>query len=337
MKNNNDIFNRIWNDATKYGIAFISSNGGTGKTTYFKFRLLANALRHDIPFFVYVRYKNQMENMAQSFLDIKDSYSNRQKSKINRCKILKENENFIYIVEAETGRKLIQFVNINNQAYYKQFGNVIHAKFALFDEILAENGDYCPDEINKFNRLNLTMARSNDFFVIGLYNNTKPYFDYFKYYKAINYTTHTSKSGARFIYFIANQWQLGNKQFSPHSIQQIMKNTDYANVYNNNEFTQYPLFYKNENLKDTRILFKIEIEGQLFKLREKNNIFYLDNTKALKQSNHLIFSVDNPNKTTYNQLPAEMGQQIRELIDTNRLKTNNINDTIFCEILNQIL
>ena len=333
MCNNNDIFNRIFQKASPYGLAFISSNGGTGKTTFFKFRFLRDAVKNNIPFHIFCRYSNQMEITASTFLLSKPSYSKRQNKLLNKCEVQKDGDKFIYIVEAETGRKLAQVVNIFGQSYYKPFGNTIGAKRALFDEILAENGEYCPDEINKFNRLVFTMARGDEYHVVGLYNNTTPNFDYFSYYGGKSYNTHVSDSGAIFIYFKANQFSRENSEPDKKSIQAIIKNTLYNDVYSNNTFVQFPVFHRADDLKNSRTFFKLEIENRIFKIREKDGYLFLQSCKPFKKSKKKTYSVNSPSRTEIKQLPLNLRIFLAKYKQIARLKTDDINNTIFVKIL----
>ena len=333
MRDNNDIFNRIWTTASRYGLSFISSNGGTGKTTYFKFRLLRDALSRGIPFHIYTRYSNQMETLARSFIDIKPHYSKRKTKLLSLLDIEKEKDKFIYIIEKASGRRLAQILNVNGQAVYKQFGNMIHAQRALFDEVLAENGDYCPDEINKFNRLVFTMARSDDYKVFCLYNNTSPSFDYFTYYGGKSYNTHVSKSGALFLYFTAHQYEHTDAITDARSIQSIIQNTAYNDVYCHNAFVQYPTFYDPADMRGARTHFKLEIENQIFKVRELDGIIYLDSVRARKDNKKPIFTINDPTRTTLRQLPDATRYALSIMKGNARIKTNNMNNTIFCKIL----
>ena len=331
--NNNKIFNKIWNVTVKYGLSFISSNGGTGKTTYFKFRLLRDALNRNIPFHIFCRFGNQMEILASSFLEIKESYSKRQRALIERCSVYKENEKFVFIVETATGRKLCQILNIHGQSYYKPFGNIIAAKRALFDEVLAEDGMYCPDELNKFNRLIFTMARADKYTVFCLYNNSSPNFEYFSYYGGKSYNTHIAKSGALFIYFTAKQFSHTDRITDDKSIQHIIQNTAYSSVYNHNSFVQFEAYYKKQNLCGAETYFKIEIENRIFKIRAKDGYLYLDDYNAHKRSKKPLFSVNDTSRTKIKQLPDEARYSLQLFKENARLKTNNINNTIFVKIL----
>ena len=330
---NNKIFDRVWRKSVKYGLAFISSNGGTGKTTYFKFRLLRDAVERNIPFHIYVRYSNQMEIMAQSFIDRKGTYSKRQCALLDRCEVYKESDKFIYIVERETGRKLAQILNVYGQAYYKPFGNTIHARRALFDEVLAENGEYCPDEINKFNRLVFTMARADEYHVFCLYNNTSPNFDYFTYYGGQSFNTHVAKSGALFIYFTARQFDKRGVTQDDKSIQAIIQKTAYNDVYNNNTFVQFPAYHKPADLRGSKIFFKLEIENRLFKVREVDGTIYLDDTFAYKRSHKPVYSVNDTSRTTLKQLPDAARYSLSMFKSAARLKAADINNTVFVKIL----
>lgn len=333
---NNVIFNKIWQKCQHYGLTGISSNGGTGKTTYFLFRLLRDALYKHIHFHVFVRYSNQMEKMAERILTPSPTYSNRQRKLLKKLDVKKEGDKFIYIVERETERKMAQIVNIHGQAFYKPYGNQINAKRALFDEWLAENGDYCPDEINKFNRLILTFARSNPYQVICLYNNTNPDFKYFKYYKGVNYQTHVTKVGVLFYFFTAAQFTPdGDKKNLTGSVQHVLENTDYNTVYNKNSFALYPVFYKNCDLYGADCICKIEIIDKVFKLRIKGGVLYIDDKFANKKSNKKLYSCNDPSFTNIRQLPYSIEQIIVKARDNAVLKTNKLCNTAFVKFLSE--
>lgn len=331
MKNNDDIFNRIYQKTQNYGLSFISSNGGTGKTTFFMFKFLRDALKKNITFHVFCRYANQMEKVAERWITSLDHYSARKKRLLYRLDIKKEDDKFIFIIEKDSGRKLAQILNVNGQAFYKQFGNLIGARRALFDEILAENGDYCPDEINKFNRLIFSMARSNPYQVIGLYNNTSPNFDYFKYYGGQSFSTHAAPSGALFVFFTANQYQTQSANALNSSVQNVIKNTEYNSVYNLNTFTHYPVFYKKANLKNTPVHFVLEIQNKLFKVRTCHGFIFFDSHNAHKSKKPRVSS-NIFSRTEYPQIPAGVYSMLQEAKELAKIKTTEINDTVFVKI-----
>lgn len=332
MNNNNEIMRRIWVLAKQYGLSLISSNGGTGKTTYFLFRCLREALYNQNHLHIYVRYANQMETMAERVLKVQPTYSKRQRKLLDKLEIVKDGDKFIYLAEKRTGRKIAQILNVFGQAFYKPYGNMIGAKYAIFDEILAENGEYCPDELNKFNRLVFTMARSNEYHVIGLYNNTSPNFDYFRYYGGKTYNTHVAESGALFVYFHAAQYAADARNSDPKSIQAIIQRTEYNAVYNNNQFTQYPALCRPAELRGASKFFRLLIESRLFWIREHDGYLYLDRAKD-KPTNKRTYTINSTDRSTLPQLPNTFRQAIVMYSQESRLKTTNINDTIFVKIL----
>lgn len=337
---NNAIFCRIWQKVKDYGLSFISSNGGTGKTVFFKMKLLRDAVEHNMPFHIFVRFKNQMEQCANAFLDDKPTYSNRQRALLARCAVRVENDNFIYIVDAEDVKKIYaQVLNIHGQAFYKQFGNTIGAKRAFFDEVLAEDGAYVPNELNKFNRLIHTMARSNEYHVYCLYNNTSPNFDYFKYYGGKSYQTHVAESGALFIYFTARQYSADNGgKHDAKSIQSIMSHTQYKDVYERNMFAQFPTFCKPRDLRGTRVLCRLEIENRVFKIRLcPDGYIYVDERRGYKKSKKPLYTVNVPERTSLKKLPAGLWATLVLARNAARLKTANVYDSIFVKILSERL
>lgn len=337
MVNNNAIFERIWRRAAEYGLSFISSNGGTGKTVYFKFRLLRDAIERGIHFHVFCRFGNQRELTAQSFLDDKPTYSKRQRRLLARCEIEKDGDKFVYITDTRTGVRIAQIVDIYGQSFYKSFGNLINAKRALFDEVLAENGEYCPDELNKFNRLVFTMARSNDYHVFCLYNNTSPNFPYFTYFGGKNYASHVGASGALFIFFTSQAWSASDAPKSKKSIQSIIQSTDYNSVYTQNSFARYPVFYSAADIRGATIVCKLEISTRIFRVRFRDGVVYLDSRRAWKKSKHALFSINRRDETTLPLLPPELRGVLAQYKRDGAIKTTNMNDTIFAKILCEYL
>lgn len=333
MQNNQSIFNRVQTKTSRYGLVFISSNGGTGKTTYFKFLLLRDALVRNKPFHIYTRFQTDIEKVANSWTQSKPSYSKRKNKLLSRVELLRDGDDY-FIIEKENKRKIAQFYSVHNQAKYKPIGNILNAETAIFDEVLAEDGAYCPNELNKFNRLVFTMARSNPYKVICLYNNTSPNFAYFSYYGGKSYNTHISKSGALFYYFTAKQYSNNDNIYKPEAIQSIIQNTAYNEVYNNNAFTQYGVFFKPAELRDTEVLMKIEIQSKIFKIRVKDGYLFLDKTKAGKpKPSKTLASINKPEETKLKQLSTQRFCSLRVYAEQSLIKTNDINDTIFCKIL----
>ena len=335
MTTNNAIFCRIWRKIQPYGLVFISSNGGTGKTVFFRMRLLRDAVERGIPFHIFVRFRNQMEQAAAAFLDIKPTYSARQRRLLARCAVRKDDEHFIYIVDTKTGKELAQVVNVHGQAFYKQFGNTIGARRAFFDEILAEDGHYAPNEVNKFNRLVFTMARGDDYHVIALYNNTSPNFDYFNYFGGKTYNTHVADSGALFVFFRAPQYSTRADMADAKSIQSIIQRTAYNDVYCNNTFAEYPNFCRPRVLRGERVLCVLEVENCRLKLRKtKDGYLYLDEHNAAKKNGkRRLYSVNEHERTQLKQLPDGLRAMIAQYRVAARLKVSNIKYSIFAKIL----
>lgn len=335
MKTTNEkIFARIWARVKNYGFSLVSSNGGTGKTVFFRMRLLRDAVERHIPFHIFARYKNEMEQAANAFLDVKPTYSRRQRKLIERCAVQKVDDHFIYIVDADDSDKIYaQVVNVHGQAFYKKYGNTIGARRAFFDEILAEDGRYCPNEVQKFARLVFTMARGDDYRVFALYNNTSPNFDYFTFFGGKTFNTHISDSGALFVFFTAPQYSKRDDMDDAKSIQSIIKHTAYSDVYCNNTFAEFPNFCRPVDLYGAPVVCVLEIENQRFKVRKKDNYIYLDSCHAFKKTRKPIYTINEHERTTFRQLPDGLHFTLAEARDKSRIKTADVRDTIFCKIL----
>lgn len=331
--NNNEIFRRAWERCKKNGFTFISSNGGTGKTTYFFFRLLRLALEKNEAFHVFVRFGNQRDIMAERLIQPQPTYSKRMLALLDRVEVRHEGEKFVYIAEKTSGRHIAQIVDIFGQAFYKPFGNTIHARYALFDEILAETGEYVPDEITRFMRLVLTMARSNEYHVIGLFNNTSPNFPYFDYFGGKNYTTHRTKSGAEFVFFAAEQYRPRTAHLDPpNSVQSVMRSTLYASVYMQNSFTTFPALYSDIDVRGAPKLFKVQVESRVFFVRALDDMLILSRC-AGKPDGKPVYTVNLFEQSTLPHLPQPYADLLNLYARLGALKTNNINDTIFVRLL----
>lgn len=331
MRNNNAIFQRIWEQCKDKGLSFISSNGGTGKTTYFIVcRLLRDAIYRHIHFNVYVRFGYEREIMAEKLLTPQPTYSNRMRKALAECEVEKDGDKFVFIKHKASGRRIAQIVDVNGQAFYKRFGNMIGATRAVFDEVLAEDGAYCSDELNKFCRLNFTMARTNEYHVYCLYNNTSPNFPYFTFFCGKSYNTHISKSGAYFVYFTAQQY--GKSDELPQlAIQSIIQRTDYNAVYASNKFTVYPTFHQAISAP-TQKCFRLLIDTRLFWVCLSDNYIYLTRAKN-KPCRKNTYTINDIDTTTIPQIPPEIEANLATYIDFSRVKTPILQDTIFCKKL----
>lgn len=331
-KDNNAIFQRIWERCQPYGLSFVSSNGGTGKTTYFIIcRLLRDALYRHIHFNVYVRYGYERELMAERLLNPQPTYSKRMCHALAVCEVEKDGDRFIFIREKKTGRRLCQVLDINGQAFYKRYGNLVQARRAVFDEALAEGGEYVPDELNKFCRLNFTMARSNEYHVLCLYNNTNPQFPYFNFFGGKNFTTHISTSGAFFCYFSANQFG-ATEAPAEKSIQAILQNTDYNAVYTANKFTVYPTFFEDIPVDiNRRKCFKVLIGTRYFWIVLCADTLYLLRAKN-KPTNKEVYTINDIEFSALPQIPSGVFANVRKFVSASRVKTPILQDTIFCKI-----
>ena len=61
QENNHKKFQKINSLLKKYHLIFVSSNSGTGKTTYFKWLLIRKALKGVFKFDVFFRFENEIE------------------------------------------------------------------------------------------------------------------------------------------------------------------------------------------------------------------------------------------------------------------------------------
>lgn len=282
MIDNKKIFSRLWRRARALPLVFISSNSGTGKTTYFKWLFLRRALENNEPLDVFFRWEDDLEQKfsSGSYLTPPTNASKRLLALISKLEIVRE-DNAYYIRDKESKRKIARALAVNTQSKAKSNENDIGSVRALYDEVLADDGRYCPNECYKFARLIDTRARYRDYQVVCLYNNTSPFFPYEEYYR---------NSGAVFINFTAGKYSTADKL---GGIQQVLAKSSYSEVYLNNSYMYYKVFYKNLDGKGQPTLLYLNIGKQLFKLKEVGEYYLLEPTNKIKKSKECIsFSLE---------------------------------------------
>lgn len=337
MRNNNDIFNRVFQNTRKYGVNFISSNRGTGKTVYFTFQYIRRALEFHEPFHLFCRWSEYKHAEALAFIAKKQSYSERQIRWLEKIEVKKESNNFIFFVNKETNEKIGQIFDIAGQEKYKKIGNIINGHRALMDEVLLANGRYCPQECINLSSLLDTLARSDWYSFCGLYNDISPKFPHFKFWGGKIHGTHVSKTGALFQYFVAEKWSKEEKHFSDNSLQAISQKTIYGDMGDLNEFQQFPNFLIDTDLRGCPFFYSIEINGNIFRIREKDGLIFLDSNHANKENGKDKFSIDEFEETNIPRLPPRQHRILSMYRDCSRLKTNRKENTIFVKILSDYL
>ena len=88
--------NQIWN---KCHLLFVSSNSGTGKTTYFKWLLIRKALKGKSKFDVFFRFENEIELKFNNdaFLKPPLNASKRLLKIANKVEIICEKDNYFLV------------------------------------------------------------------------------------------------------------------------------------------------------------------------------------------------------------------------------------------------
>lgn len=278
-----DKLNKIVNNNN---LVFISSNSGTGKTTYFKWLFIRKALKGIIRFDVYYRFDNEIDQKFnnEAFLKPPINASKRLLKIADKVEIITDNENY-FLIRKDTKEKLAQALAVNIQKKYKSTENAIYTNCALYDEVMPDDDVYCPNETYKFSRLIDTRARNRDYRVVALYNNTRPFFPYKEYFK---------NTSAKFIDFVGVKYdQPINK-----GIQEILAKSDYGEIYNNNNYQYFKEFYINYDVKGKKTIFYISIQNSLFAFKDCEAFYILKPAKKVKK-NREIFSIAMQNNDFY--------------------------------------
>lgn len=278
---NNKIFNKIFNKILNNDIAlsFISSNSGTGKSTYFKWLLIRRALKGKGNVDFFFRYENELQEKFtnERFLTPPSHASNRLRKLCESVEISVEN-GMSYLIEKESKRKIGQGFCINMQKKYKSDENPIQSKYAFFDEVLADDGRFCNDECYKFSRLIDTRSRSSlyDYKVISCYNKIFDNFIYKEYFK--------NSPNVLFYDFTAKKIGLENQT----SLTESLSSSNYSNVFLQNENKFYKQYYKEANLVGCEIIIYIYIDNKYFSIRKQKEYFFLKKERKCKKNKHFI-------------------------------------------------
>ena len=276
--NNNKKFSRLQKIADESNLVFISSNSGTGKTTHFKWVDVRRALKKSEKFDVFFRFENEIDQKFNNEAWLKPplNASKRLLKLANKVEIITDNGDY-FLINKETKEKLAQALAINIQKKYKSTENSIYTCKALYDEVMADDNVYCPNEVYKFSRLIDTRARNRDYKVLCLYNNTRPYFPYKESFE---------KAGAKFIDFVGVKYG----QPTLKGIQKILSLSDYGEVYNNNNYQYFKEFYYEYDVKGKETIFYISIQNRLFAFKDCETFYILKPTNKVKK-NRPVFSI----------------------------------------------
>lgn len=254
-------------------LIFLSSNSGTGKSTYFKWLLIRKAIKGVIKFDVFFRFENEIDSKFNDGAWLKPpvNASKRLLKLAEKVKIICEQGQY-FLINTKTQEKLAQALAINTQKKYKSTENAIYTNFAFFDEVMPDDNNYCPDECYKFSRLIDTRARYRDYHVLCLYNNTRPYFLYRDYF---------GDTDALFIDFVGEKFGQGS---TPKGIQGILSKSNYGEVYNNNSYEYYREFYRNVDTRNCQAIVSLSIQGSLFVVKSVGEVFVLRKQRKKKKN-----------------------------------------------------
>lgn len=274
IKNSNlKIFNKIVKKLKTNHLIFLSSNSGTGKSTFFKWWLIRAAVKGVIKFDVFFRYENELESKFNddAWLKPPANASKRLLKLASKVAIICEQGQY-FLINTKTKEKLAQGLAVNTQKKYKSTENSIYTNFAFFDEVMPDDNDYCSDECYKFSRLIDTRARYRDYRVLCLYNNTRPFFPYKEYYQ---------NTPALFVDFVGEK--VGQMK-EPDGIQGILAKSAYAEIYNNNSYQYFREFYKNVDTRNSQAIVSLSIQNCLFFVKSVGEDFILTRQRKPKKN-----------------------------------------------------
>lgn len=324
-QDNHKKFQKINNLLRKHHLVFFSSNSGTGKTTHFKWQKIRQAYKGKTKFDIFFRFENEIELKFnnESYLKPPINASKRLLKLASKVEIIVEKDNY-FLINKETKEKLAQALAINIQKKYKSSENAIYTDFALFDEVMPDDNQYCQNEVYKFSRLIDTRARNRDYKVLCLYNNTQPFFPYKESFE---------KAGAIFVDFVGVKY--GQKENK--GIQAILSKSDYGEIYNNNNYQYFKEFYKNCNVKGCKTLFFLSILNTVFAVKEVEDYFVLIPKKKIKKNKEVFaLSMENNDFLLIEQ-NTHILHFLSRALGTRKLFVNRKKNTIYVKELANFL
>lgn len=174
-------------------ILLVDGNRAAGKTTAFSAKFVRDFLENGYKFLLIYRYKNELNNISESFFkDIRTLFfpanemTERTKAKGAYIELYLDGKSCGYAVALNTAAKLKHYSHIFSDVYQM-----------LFDEYQLENGYYINNEIEKFVSLHMTVARGQGqvvrFVPVYMLSNSvsifNPYYSAFGIAKRINSKT----------------------------------------------------------------------------------------------------------------------------------------------------
>ena len=323
IKDNEKIFCSIWNKNKHFPFLLISSNSGTGKTTKFKWQFLRDAYKNKRYLDIIYRWDNDLDEKFTSgaFLTTPQNASKRLLKFASKLAI-KKIDNIPYVIVKETGERIARGITINVQEKIKSTENPLYTSRGLFDEILSDGNRYVPDECFRFCRLSDTTMRQRHYQMVGLYNNSSPFFPYDDYFE---------KNAMKKVVFTAKSYD--ERPDDMTSFQSCLRRSKYNEVYKNNNYKFYTEFYKEVDTFGKETLFYLQIENKLFAVKDLEEFYILETKKKIKK-NREVFALNLANNDFLMATSSNGIVQVLQTMLNNRLLfTNNKNNTIYIKEL----
>ena len=226
-------------------------NRSAGKTTYFSRMIVKRFLNKRNKFAIIYRFSKELKDVSDKFFsDINSlffpNYSMFDLPRANgafRELFIKNN-----VESGNTGISCGYAVALNAADEIKKYSHFFKDVTCLFfDEFQSETNHYCPDEINKFISVHVSMARGGGSLVrylpVYMCSNSvsilNPYYAAFEIHKRLNKDTKYIK-GVGFVF----------EQTYNESAANAQKSSGFIQAFNNNSYVRYSTenIYLNDNL-----------------------------------------------------------------------------------------
>lgn len=324
MIDNKKLFCKLWNKHKQEPMLFISSNSGTGKTTFFKWLFIRRAYEKGEHLDIIFRWLDDLELKFndKDFLTPPINASKRLLKLVEDLAIIKEAGKY-FLIKKQSKEKIGQAFALNIQGKSKSTENYLVTARAFFDEVLADDMHYASEECYKFARLCDTRRRYRPYQAVCLYNNVTPFFPYKDFF---------GTSGAKFIDFVAGKYTpKGYEKKGAKDFGDILSNSKYGEIYNFNNYKYYEEFYRPFWVKGKATILYLQIYDRLFALKELSEFYALEHKTKIKK-NREVYTIDLANNN-YVMAPTNILNILQQLIRNRLLFVNNKNDTIYIKQL----
>lgn len=277
-------------------IFICSGNRSAGKTVWFNRYAVNKFIKRGEKFCLLYRYGYELDDCANKFFsEIQKLFFSEwtMTSKKKARGLYAE----LFLEKGETVYPCGYAIAINASDNIKKYSHMLaDSTMILFDEFMSESNKYCPNEIDKFISIHVSLARGggkqSKYLPVYLIGNLVTLLN--PYYTALNVSSRLQYNTK---FLRGNGWVL--ECCLNTSASQAQQNSAFNKAFNNNQYIKYSreLIYLNDNntFVDkingvTRYLFTLNYNGKKYSVKQaQNNLMYA--SKSYDQSYPISYCV----------------------------------------------